>query len=101
MDLADGNTADALSGFVKVLAIDPKNLVATTGAAMAAGAGGDRAGAEKWLLKATADHPSHCRPRWRWCVYLGTGNRPRPRRSLTKKPEAPTTQCSQNMRACC
>ncbi len=75
IDLADGKTVDALDGFTKVLAIDPKNLVATIGAALAAGAGGDKAGAEKWLLKATADHPDSLPAKMALVrFYLATGS---------------------------
>jgi len=75
LDLAEGKSADAEAGFRKVLEIDPKNLDAATGAAMAAGVRGDKASAERWLLKAAADHPEAVGPKVSLVqLYLSVGD---------------------------
>jgi cellulose synthase operon protein C len=57
LDLAQGKPAAAEPSFKRILEKDPKNLLATLGMAATAGAGKDAAAAEKWLVKASADHP--------------------------------------------
>jgi len=80
LDLAEGKSADAEAGFRKVLDIDPKNLDAATGAAMAANVRGDKAGAERWLVKAANDHPEAVGPRISLVqFYLANGDLPKAR----------------------
>jgi tetratricopeptide (TPR) repeat protein len=57
LDLAEGSTAEAEANFKRALEADPKNLEAALGASIAAGAAGNRKGAEEWLARAVADHP--------------------------------------------
>ena len=57
LDIVDGKPADAEKSFLKVLDGDSKNLMATLGLAVLAGSKNDRAQTEKWLTKASTDHP--------------------------------------------
>lgn len=78
LDLAEGKTGDAEARFRKVLEIDDKNLDATTGAALAAGARGDKEGAERWLIKASNDHPQAVGPKVALVqLYLANGSTPK------------------------
>ena len=61
-----GQAGRSDKNFRKVLAVDPKNLVATLGVAVAAAARKDNVEAEKWLRKAATDHPDNVRHSWRW-----------------------------------
>lgn len=57
IDLLQGKTDDAAKRFDQVLKVDGQNLLATLGKAAVATSKGDRPESEKWLLKATGDHP--------------------------------------------
>jgi putative PEP-CTERM system TPR-repeat lipoprotein len=58
LDLVERDTESAKARFRQILEADPKNLIAELGMAIAASAQGDSKESEKWLQKATADHPA-------------------------------------------